>query len=71
MDTLLAIGNLKPRMLPVSKILQKRKEELIKQFPSWIEASELFAENFYMDKTLEHRKKEVEEIFKICRRTSA
>ncbi len=63
MDTLLAIANLKPRILPVSKILEQRKAQLIKLFPVWSESSDLFAENFYMDMPLDQRQRETEEIF--------
>ena len=63
MDTLVAIANLKPRELPTSKILEQRKSDLVAIFPSWSESPELFAENFYMDKALDLRKSEIEDIF--------
>lgn len=64
LDTLISLANLKPRTLPVSKILEKRKSDLMNILPNWSESPELFAENFYMDKSLDLRKKEIEEIFK-------
>lgn len=63
MDTLISMAGLKPRTLPVSKILEQRKGELIKILPNWSESPELFAENFYMDKTLELWKSDVAQIF--------
>jgi CubicO group peptidase (beta-lactamase class C family) len=63
MDTLLSMANLKPRTLPVSKILKQRKEELINLFPTWSESPDLFAENFYLDKPLDLWKQEIDEIF--------
>ena len=66
MDTLLSMANLKRRTLPVSNILNQRKEELINLFPTWSDAPDLFAENFYMDKPLELRKQEIDEIFEMA-----
>ncbi len=62
-DTLLSIANVKPRELPASAILEQRKADLLKLLPTWKETPELFADNFYMDKTLELRRREIEEIF--------
>lgn len=64
MDTLVALAQLKPRSIPVSVILSQRKEELLANLPDWQELPELFAENFYLDKPLDQRKKEIAEIFK-------
>lgn len=56
-DTLIALAGLKPRMLPVSAILEKRKEAIVKLIPDWQEVDlELFAENFFDDESLEKRK---------------
>ncbi|MEQ8301890.1 MAG: serine hydrolase domain-containing protein [Cyclobacteriaceae bacterium] len=63
LDTLLAIANLKPRVLPVSEILTQRKSELLALFPYWDDQSKIFAENFYLDKTLTLRKKEIQDVF--------
>lgn len=62
-DTLVNLANLKPRELPVSDILKKKKEALVANLPDWKEKPELFAENFYMDKALDIRTNEVKEIF--------
>lgn len=62
LDTILSVAKLKPRKLPVSKILLQRKEDLMAILPNWSESPELFAENFYMDKPLKIRQQEIEEI---------
>jgi CubicO group peptidase (beta-lactamase class C family) len=50
-DTLLKSGVLKPRVLPASDILNKRKEELLPLLTSWQEniSNRVFAENFFLD----------------------
>ena len=63
MDTIISLANLKPRTLPVSKILEIRKNELMNILPDWSESPELFAENFYMDMPLDLRKREIDEVF--------
>jgi CubicO group peptidase (beta-lactamase class C family) len=63
MDTLVAVAQLKPRVVPVSEILEQRKAELLSNLPDWEELPALFAENFYMDKPLDLRVKEVSDIF--------
>jgi len=54
LDTIVTIAKLKPRTLPVSNILEKRKNEFVKILPDWndAESSGLFAENFFMDNRL-------------------
>lgn len=54
-DTLISIAELKPRVLPPSDILMKRSQELYKLLPDWknAESCGLFAENFFMDFTLD------------------
>jgi CubicO group peptidase (beta-lactamase class C family) len=51
LDTLIAVANLKPNPIPVSPILNQRKNELLKLLPNWnkAEASGIFAENFFLD----------------------
>lgn len=65
LDTLLAIGKLQPRQLPVSKILAQRKAELIKLLPDWTNAeqSDIFAENFFPDQSVALRRKQVQELY--------
>lgn len=56
---------LKPRKLPVSNILKQRQEQVSQLIQSWSPEleTELLAENFYMDKSREHRMAEAKEIF--------
>ncbi|NUO80438.1 beta-lactamase family protein [candidate division KSB1 bacterium] len=66
LDTIITLAKLKPRALPVSDILEQRKNELVKIFPDWngAERSGLFAENFFKDnrvKDLAQRTKELYE----------
>ncbi len=65
MDTLVALAQLKPRELPPSKILEQRKAELVDQLTSWDGTSKIFAENFYLDKPEELRRKEIEQILNL------
>jgi CubicO group peptidase (beta-lactamase class C family) len=55
LDTIVTLAGLKPRTLPVSDILEQRKNELVKFLPNWqgAEGSGLFAENFFKDNRLE------------------
>ncbi|WP_020607265.1 serine hydrolase domain-containing protein [Spirosoma spitsbergense] len=65
LDTLVAIGKLQPRQLPVSPILAQRKAELLKLLPDWknAEQSGIFAENFFPDKSLDFRRKAVQALY--------
>ena len=56
-DTLLMISGIKPRVLPASDILNKRREQLISVLTTLIEkpGAEIFAENFFLDKSRETR----------------
>ncbi len=58
-DLIIKSADLKPRQLPVSTILAKRKAELLKVLPGWenAEASGIFAENFFPDNPIAHLKK--------------
>lgn len=51
LDTLLALSSVKPRELPASAILNQRKNELVKLLPNWekAKASNVFAQNFWLD----------------------
>ncbi|MDG1276030.1 MAG: serine hydrolase [Algoriphagus sp.] len=48
---------LKPRELPVSSILEKRKDQIVETFQKGENAlmAEIFAENFFLDESREHR----------------
>ena len=54
LDTIITLAGLKPRTLPASDIIEKRKNQLLKIIPDWkgAEASGLFADNFFMDNRL-------------------
>ncbi|OIN57359.1 serine hydrolase domain-containing protein [Arsenicibacter rosenii] len=65
LDTLIRLADLKPRQLPVSPILAQRKNELMNLLPDWTNAekSGLFAENFFPDKSVAHRRQAVKELY--------
>lgn len=64
LDTLIAIAGLKPRVLPPSQILNQRKEEIVKLLPAWKEEqTNIFAENFFPDESLERRRKATRKLF--------
>ena len=64
LDTLVAIGKLQPRKLPVSPILNQRKTEIVKLLPNWTNAEQsgIFAENFFPDKSVAIRRKAVQDL---------
>jgi CubicO group peptidase (beta-lactamase class C family) len=56
--------NLQPRQLPVSDILAERQKQIVELIQSWdleLEAI-ILAENFYMDKSREHRMSEIKNV---------
>lgn len=59
-------AGLQPRALPVSNILQKYQKVLIQLLPDWqqAEASGIFADNFFLDFSLNNRKQESQALFK-------
>jgi CubicO group peptidase (beta-lactamase class C family) len=65
LDTIITMAGLKPRPIMVSNILSKRKDELTKLLPEWksAESSGIFAENFFPDRSIDHRKKETKDVF--------
>ncbi len=65
LDTIVTSAGLKPRTLPVSDILEKRKNELVKILPDWdgAESSGLFAENFFMDNRLKDIVKRTKDLY--------
>jgi CubicO group peptidase (beta-lactamase class C family) len=65
LDTIITLAGLKPRTLPVSDILEQRKNELVKILPGWngAENSGLFAENFFMDNRLQDLVKRTKELY--------
>ena len=65
LDTIVKIAQLKPRLLPASKILEQRKNELVKLLPDWNNAqkSGIFAENFFPDYPIDTLKKYARELY--------
>ena len=65
LDTLVKGAVLMPRQLPVSPILQQRKNELVKLLPNWNsgEESKIFAVNFFPDHSVAVRKKQSQDLF--------
>ncbi len=65
LDLIIRNAELKPRQLPVSAILEKRKAELLKVIPSWenAEKSGIFAKNFFPDNPIDHLKKQYAELW--------
>jgi CubicO group peptidase (beta-lactamase class C family) len=65
LDLIVEKVNLKPRVFPISPILNQRKNELLALLPSWqnSEKSGIFAENFFLDYFQKMLKPEAEAIF--------
>ncbi|TDE17584.1 serine hydrolase domain-containing protein [Dyadobacter psychrotolerans] len=65
LDTIISLAGLKPLPINVSKILAQRKQELSNLLPEWknAEQSGIFAENFFPDRSLRHRKTEWETVY--------
>ncbi|MFI5161273.1 MAG: serine hydrolase domain-containing protein [Sphingobacteriales bacterium] len=64
-DTLLRLSGIKPRQLPASDILTKRKNDLLKLLPDWnnAKASGIFAQNFFMDYFPDKLKADATEVY--------
>ena len=65
LDSLLTLGEIKPRQLPPSAILEKRKYELVKIIADWDKAKDsgIFAVNFFMDYFPKKLKEEADKAF--------
>jgi CubicO group peptidase (beta-lactamase class C family) len=65
LDTIIKIAGLQPMELPPSKILEQRKNDLIKILPEWnnAEQSGIFAENFFPDYPIDTLKKYARELY--------
>jgi CubicO group peptidase (beta-lactamase class C family) len=65
LDTLIKIAGLQPRQLPPSKILEQRKNELLKILPDWNNAQQsgIFAENFFPDYPIDSLKKQAKDLY--------
>ncbi|WP_026628865.1 serine hydrolase domain-containing protein [Dyadobacter alkalitolerans] len=64
LDTIITLAGLKPLPVEVSAILRQRKDALLKLLPHWegAEQSGIFAENFFPDRSVNHRKQELDAI---------
>jgi CubicO group peptidase (beta-lactamase class C family) len=64
-DSLLNWAQLEPRVLPASRILEKRKQQIVALLPSWknAEQSGIFAENFFEDYFITQLQKQSAEAF--------
>ena len=65
LDTLIKIAGLQPRQIVPSKILEQRKNELLKILPDWntAEQSGIFAENFFPDYPIDSLKKQAKDLY--------
>jgi CubicO group peptidase (beta-lactamase class C family) len=64
LDTIVQLAKLKPRVISVSPILQKRKVQLVSMLPNFTSSLPIFAENFFEDYPIETLKKEAAAILK-------
>lgn len=65
LDTLLSKTQLKPWHLPPSKVLEDRKQALLKILPQWQDTknTEIFSDNFFLDYPIHVLKKEAKALF--------
>ena len=65
LDTIIKIAGLQPMQLRPSKILEQRKNELMKILPDWnnAEQSGIFAENFFPDYPIDTLKKYARDLY--------
>lgn len=65
LDTIIKIAGLQPMQLQPSKILEQRKNDLIKILPDWnnAEQSGIFAENFFPDYPMDTLKKYARDLY--------
>jgi CubicO group peptidase (beta-lactamase class C family) len=65
LDTIVKLADLQPMQLPPSKILEQRKNELVRILPDWnnAEQSGIFAENFFPDYPIDTLKKHARDLF--------
>jgi CubicO group peptidase (beta-lactamase class C family) len=64
LDTIVQLAKLKPRVISISPILQKRKLQLVSMLPNFSTNAYIFAENFFEDYPIETLKKEAAAILK-------
>ncbi len=65
LDTIIKIAGLQPMQLPPSKILEQRKNDLMKILPDWnnAEQSGIFAENFFPDFKIDTLRKHAKDLY--------
>lgn len=65
LDTIIKIAGLQPMQLPPSKILEQRKNDIVKILPDWTNAAQsgIFAENFFPDYPIDTLKKYARELY--------
>ena len=65
LDTIIKIAQLRPMQLPPSKILEQRKNDIVKLLPDWnnAEQSGIFAENFFPDYPIDTLKKYARDLY--------
>ena len=65
LDTIVKIAKLEPMQLQPSKILEQRKNDIVKLLPDWnnAEQSGIFAENFFPDYPIDTLKKYARELY--------
>jgi CubicO group peptidase (beta-lactamase class C family) len=65
LDTLIQLAGIKKRDLPPTEILIQRQEEIMNILPDWehLDSNAVFAENFWLDSDVEHRKTETQKVF--------
>jgi hypothetical protein len=64
LDTIVQLAKLKPRVISISPILQKRKLQLVSMLPNFSTNAYIFAENFFEDYPIETLKKQASAILK-------
>ncbi|MCF0062948.1 beta-lactamase family protein [Dyadobacter sp. LJ419] len=64
LDTFITLTGIKPLAVDVSPVLRERKAALLSILPHWegAEQSGIFAENFFPDRSVGHRKKELDDL---------
>ena len=64
LDTLIQLAGLKPRELPPSEVLVKRQQQIVDVMQNWSDNQlNIFAENFFMDLSLDRWKASAKKIF--------
>jgi len=65
LDTLIYMAGLKPRTLPAIPLLESAKGKLMDVLNDWSKAEQsgLFAENFFLDESVEKRQRATQKLF--------